>query len=102
MDKRIIRLIRLIYISFCIALGIISPLFCYILLPEFNITEHPLSYFGVVEKTNLFWQISLILISIGLYLMKSTNDFIEYKNKQIKKQILLNESFKKNKQNNNL
>ena len=43
-----------------------------------------------------------IIILIGLYLMKSTNDFIEYKNKQIKKQILLNESFKKNKQNNNL
>ena len=42
------------------------------------------------------------IILIGLYLMKSTNDFIENKNKQIKKQILLNESFKKNKQNNNL
>ena len=40
------------------------------------------------------------IILIGLYLMKSTNDFIEYKNKQIKKQILLNESFQKNKQNN--
>ena len=40
------------------------------------------------------------IILIGLYLMKSTNDFIEYKNKQIRKQILLNESFKKNKQNN--
>ena len=40
------------------------------------------------------------IILIGIYLMKSTNDFIEYKNKQIRKQILLNESFKKNKQNN--
>ena len=85
MDKRIIRLIRLIYISFCIALGIISPLFCYILLPEFNITEHPLSYFGVVEKTNLFWQISLILISIGLYLngSKCIDELIRIKNYRI-------------------
>ena len=68
MDKQTIRLIRKIYISCCITTGIISPIFCYFLLPEFNIIEHPLSYFGVVKKTNLFWQISLILISIGLYL----------------------------------
>ena len=40
------------------------------------------------------------IILIGIYLMKSTNDFIDYKNKQIRKQILLDESFKKNKQNN--
>ena len=47
---------------------------------------------------NLFFIIGIVLIVlIGLYLMKSTNDFIEYKNKQIKKQILLNESFNKNK-----
>ena len=31
--------------------------------------------------------------------MKSTQDFIDYKNKQIRKQILLNESFNKNKLN---
>ena len=35
----------------------------------------------------------VLIVLIGLYLMKSTNDFIEYKNKQIRKQILLNESF---------
>ena len=35
----------------------------------------------------------ILIVSIGLYLMKSTNDFIDYKNKEIKKQILLNESF---------
>ena len=47
---------------------------------------------------DLFFIIGIILIvSIGLYLMKSTNDFIDYKNKEIKKQILLNESFNKNK-----
>tara|TARA_R100001594_G_scaffold56841_1_gene90773 strand:- start:58 stop:273 length:216 start_codon:yes stop_codon:yes gene_type:complete len=35
----------------------------------------------------------VLIISIGIYLMKSTEDFIDYKNKEIKKQILLNESF---------
>ena len=39
----------------------------------------------------------VLIVSIGLYLMKSNLDFIDYKNKQIKKQILLNESFNKNK-----
>ena len=67
MDLTIIKLIRRIYISGCIAIGVISPIVCYFLLPEFNIKQHPLSYFGIVERTNLFWQISLILISIGLY-----------------------------------
>ena len=67
MDSTIIKLIRRIYISGCIAIGIISPIVCYFLLPEFNIKQHPLSYFGIVERTNLLWQVSLILISIGLY-----------------------------------
>ena len=39
----------------------------------------------------------VLIVLIGLYLMKSNLDFIDYKNKQIKKQILLNESFNKNK-----
>jgi len=52
---------------------------------------------------NILFIIGIVLIIlIGLYLMKSTNDFIEYKNKQIRKQILLDESFKKNKQNNSI
>lgn len=68
MNKKTITLIRRIYISCCITTGIISPIICCFLLPEFNIIKYPLSYFGVVKKTNIFWQISLILISIGLYL----------------------------------
>ena len=39
----------------------------------------------------------VLIVSIGIYLMKSTQDFIDYKNKQIRKQILLNESFNKHK-----
>ena len=67
MGSTIIKLIRKIYIFSCLVIGVISPIVCYFLLPEFNIKQHPLSYFGIVEKTSLFWQISLILISIGLY-----------------------------------
>ena len=39
----------------------------------------------------------VLIVSIGIYLMKSTQDFIDYKNKQIRKQILLNESFNRHK-----
>lgn len=47
---------------------------------------------------NLIFIIGIVsIVSIGLYLMKSNLDFIDYKNKEIKKQILLNESFNKNK-----
>ena len=35
----------------------------------------------------------VLIVSIGLYLMKSNLSFIDYKNKEIKKQILFNESF---------
>ena len=91
METRIIKLIRRIYISICIALGVISPLICYFLLPEFNIKEYPLSYFGVVEKTNLFWQISLTLISIGLYVNGSgrIDEFIKRKKYHLPIRILL-------------
>ena len=39
----------------------------------------------------------VLIVSIGIYLMKSTQYFIDYKNKQIRKQILLNESFNRHK-----
>lgn len=73
-----VKKLRRIYITISILLGIFSPILCYILLPEFNIIEHPLSYFGVVEKTNLFWQVSLILIALGLLVngLRAINNFI--------------------------
>jgi len=53
---------------------------------------------GKNKMIELIFIIGIVLIvSIGLYLMKSTQDFIDYKNKQIKKQILLNESFNRHK-----
>ena len=52
------------------------------------------------KMINLIFIIGIVFIIItSLYLMKSTQDFIDYKNKQIRKQILLNESFNKNKLN---
>ena len=53
---------------------------------------------GKNKMIELIFIIGIVLIvSIGLYLMKSTKDFIDYKNKQIRKQILLNESFNRHK-----
>ena len=47
---------------------------------------------------NLIFIIGIVfIITTSLYLMKSTQDFIDYKNKQIRKQILLNESFNRHK-----
>ena len=91
MDLTILKLIRRIYISGCIAIGVISPIVCYFLLPEFNIKQHPLSYFGIVERTNLFWQISLILISIGLYVNGSRriDELIKRKKYHLPIKILL-------------
>ena len=73
-----VKKIRRIYITISILLGVFSPIVCYILLPEFNIIEHPLSYLGVVEKTNLFWKISLTLIALGLLVngLRAINNFI--------------------------
>ena len=52
----------------------------------------------MIMSFNIIFIIGIaFIILIGLYLMKSTQDFIDYKNKQIKKQILLNESFNRHK-----
>ncbi|MEE2930936.1 MAG: DUF998 domain-containing protein [Bacteroidota bacterium] len=77
-----VKRLRRIYITISILLGILSPIICYILLPEFNIIKHPLSYFGIVEQTNMFWQFSLIIISFGLVIngIRRVNQFIKRKN----------------------
>ena len=49
-------------------MGVLTPLLCYFLLPDFNITSEPLSRFGVSSQTSRIWFWSLILISIGLWL----------------------------------
>lgn len=62
------RFWRRAYLMFSLALGVISPWVCWYLIPEFNPITKPLSYFGVSELTAWYWNASLIVISIALYL----------------------------------
>tara|TARA_B100001741_G_scaffold110795_1_gene91072 strand:+ start:66 stop:605 length:540 start_codon:yes stop_codon:yes gene_type:complete len=50
------------------SLGVISPLICWYMIPDFNPIEKPLSYFGVAEITAWYWNLSLIIISFAIYL----------------------------------
>lgn len=68
MEHRQIKKIRRIYIIISILLGIVVPIVCYYLLPEFNIQTDPLSKFGVSTETSKLWFWSLMLISLGLWL----------------------------------
>tara|TARA_B100000405_G_scaffold289330_1_gene238634 strand:+ start:247 stop:786 length:540 start_codon:yes stop_codon:yes gene_type:complete len=50
------------------SLGVLSPLICWYMIPDFNPIEKPLSYFGVAEITAWYWNLSLIMISLAIYL----------------------------------
>ena len=63
-----VKLLRRIYIIFCILLGILTPIYCWYLRPGFNPIDKPLSYFGVQEPTWLLWNSSLVFLSIGIFL----------------------------------
>ena len=63
-----VKLLRRIYLIICIFLGIISPIYCWYLLPDFNPLEKPLSDFGIQEPTSFFWNSSLVLLSIAIFL----------------------------------
>ena len=49
MNYKSIRLVRRLYLIFCILLGFLSPIYCNYLLPEYNPMEQPLSVFGIKE-----------------------------------------------------
>jgi len=68
MNPNRIKSIRRAYIIFSIILGVISPLLCYWLIPHFNIENDPLSKFGISTQTSDIWFLSLLFISIGLWL----------------------------------
>lgn len=53
---------------FSIIIGVLAPIICYLLLPDFNIKNEPLSKFGIHTQTSVIWFWSLILISLGLWL----------------------------------
>lgn len=62
------RFWRKLYLVFSLTLGIVSPLFCWYMIPEFNPITKPLSYFGVSEITAWYWNASLIIIAFAIYL----------------------------------
>ena len=63
-----IKLVRRIYIFFCIFLGILTPLYCWYRYPDFNPITQPLSHFGVIEPTWLLWNSTLVFLSIAVFL----------------------------------
>ncbi len=63
-----VRFWRRVYLLFSMSLGVISPLICWYMIPDFNPIEKPLSYFGVAEITAWYWNLSLIMISFAIYL----------------------------------
>ncbi len=62
------RFWRKFYLIFSLILGIVSPLLCWYMIPDFNPITKPLSYFGVAEITAWYWNASLIIIAFGIYL----------------------------------
>ena len=63
-----IKLLRRIYLIFCIFIGIFSPIYCWYLRPGFNPMEKPLSDFGIQEPTWLLWNSTLVFLALGIYL----------------------------------
>ena len=63
-----VRSWRRVCFLFSMSLGVLSPVICWYMIPDFNPIEKPLSYFGVAEITAWYWNISLIIISFANYL----------------------------------
>ena len=63
-----IKLLRRVYLIFCISLGVLAPIYCWYLLPSFNPMERPLSDFGIQEPTWLLWNSTLVFLAIGIFL----------------------------------
>ena len=63
-----VKLLRRGYLIFCILLGILAPIYCWYLLPEFNPMEKPLSDFGIQQPTWLLWNSTLVILAIGIFL----------------------------------
>lgn len=63
-----VKLLRRVYLIFCILLGILAPMYCWYLRPGFNPMEKPLSDFGIQEPTWLLWNSTLVFLAIGIFL----------------------------------
>ena len=89
------RLIRRIYLIVSLFLGILAPLFCWYMIPDFNPIHRPLSYFGVAELTFWYWNISVIIIASALFINAYRSIPIYFTNPNQKKllEVLLAISF---------
>ena len=62
-----VKLLRRVYLIFCIILGILTPIYCWYLRPGFNPMEKPLSDFGIQEPTWLLWNSTLVFLAVGIF-----------------------------------
>ena len=75
------------YLIISLSMGVISPLVCWYLVPEFNPTTKPLSYFGIAESTAWYWNLSVIIIAFAIYL-NAKRSLPYYFNKKIHLRVL--------------
>lgn len=78
------RFWRRVYLVFCLLLGVLSPLVCWYMIPDFNPIEKPLSYFGVVEHTSWLWNTTLFVLSIGVYLNARSSIRLYFRKKSMR------------------
>ena len=91
-----VKLLRRVYLIFCILLGILAPLYCWYLNPGFNPMEKPLSDFGIQEPTWLLWNSTLVFLATGIFLNAYTALRYYFKQKKFRyplKVLLLISSF---------
>ena len=62
MNHKQVKLLRRLYLIFCILLGILAPLYCWYIYPDFNPIQQPLSQFGVIDPKWLLWNSILVLL----------------------------------------
>ena len=91
-----IKLLRRVYLIFCILLGILTPIYCWYLRPGFNPMEKPLSDFGIQEPTWLLWNSTLVFLAIGIFLNAYTALRFYFKKRRLRyplKVLLIVSSF---------
>mgnify|MGYP000193335960 CR=1 FL=1 len=96
MKYKQIKLIRRLYLIFCIFLGILTPIYCWYLRPGFNPMDKPLSDFGISGETWLLWNSTLVFLSIGIFLNSYTSLRFYFKKKRFRyplKTLLIISSF---------
>ena len=67
MNRDTIKKIRKIYLASSILIGILSPILCIYLFPEFDPRTQPVSYFGILQNTSFIFIVSLIIFSIAIF-----------------------------------